>query len=85
MAVDERLKFLLDWRGDIEQQIRDTTKGGASEVSDSDASVRRLALISMRTEWKEVNRMVNSHVIEKGGGDSLFGFRLKQERYDETT
>ena len=84
MAVDQRLKELADWRDDIEQQLRETVKAGASEVTDSDASVRRLAMMSLRSELNEVNRQINLHVIQRGGGDSLFGFRLKQEE-DEIT
>ena len=79
MAIDARLKFLADWHDDIEQQMRDTTDAGAAEVSDSDAMVRRLALISLRRDREEVQKQINIHLIERGGGDPLFGFRLRQE------
>ena len=79
MAVDLRLKYLADWKDDVEAQLRATTKAGALIVSDSDASVQRLAMISLRNELNEVNRQINMHIIQRAGKDPLFGFRLKQE------
>ena len=76
MAVDQRLKNLTDWRDDLETQMRNTTKAGATAVTDSDASVNRIALVSLRREWNEVNAMINRHLIQRGGGDPLFGYYL---------
>ena len=80
-----RLKDLADWRDSIEEQLRETVKAGASEVSDSDASVRRLAMLSLRNELNDVRRQITEHLIQRAGKDSLFGFRLKQDCGDEAT
>ena len=79
MAIDNRLAKLADWEDSIENQLQTTVDAGASEVSDSDASVRRLAMTSLRTELKMVRKDVTRRRIVLGGGDPLFGFRLKQE------
>ena len=86
MAVDRRKADLADWRDDVERQMQETTKAGAAEVSDSDANVRRLALASLENEWKFSNKLLNFHIIQQGGGDPIFGFRLKQKSVaDEDT
>ena len=83
MPIDQRKADLADWRDDTEQQMQETTKAGAAEVSDSDANVRRLALQSLEGQWKFVNKLLNIHIIQQGGGDPLFGFRLKQKAADD--
>ena len=79
MPIDQRKADLADWRDETEKQMQETTKAGAAEVSDSDANVRRLALASLENEWKFSNKLLNIHIIQQGGGDPLFGFRIKQK------
>ena len=77
MAVDQRLKELTDWRDEIEGQMRETVKAGATDVSDSDASVRRIALVSLERQRDYVNKLINRHLIQRGGGDPLLGFHAQ--------